>query len=301
MNDHSLSVIIPSLAAGSRAQSIHRAIDSILGQQNVRAIPIVVVNGTRHDPTVLHWLGARRDLRMISIEGGLVEARSTGRNAVDTPFFAFLDDDDELLPNSVAIRLKPLLEQNSVDVVVSNGFRETESGIIVTNPEIEQCQRDPLRALLDSCWLNSNGGLYRTETVGPEFFVNLPPILEWTYLALQLSASRSIHFLDVQTFLTHNTPQSLSKSKRFLLEEPLVLQRILNLPLPEDLRAGFRRKYANALHKVSMQYLEDDDFRPAWKYHMQSALTRGGWRYLSYTRHIVRKQLANAGKPRLGG
>ena len=301
MNDHSLSVIIPSLAEGSRAHSIRRAIDSILGQQNVRVIPIVVVNGTRYDPAVLHWLGARRDLRMISIEGGLVEARSTGRNAVDTPFFAFLDDDDDLLPNSVAIRLQPLLEHNSVDVVVSNGFRETESGIIVTNPEIELCQRDPLRALLDSCWLNSNGGLYRTATVGPEFFVNLPPVLEWTYLALQLSVSRNIHFVNVQTFLTHDTPQSLSKSKQFLLDEPVVLQRILNLPMPDDVRAGFSRKYANALHKISMQYLQDHDFRPAWEYHLRSALTPGGWRYLSYTRHIVRKQLANVGKPRLGG
>src|SRR5690242_3507174 len=76
MKDLSVSVVIPSLAEASRADLIHRAIDSVLAQDDVCAVPIVVVNGGRDDSAVLDSIKRGRDVRCIHFSyGGLPEAR----------------------------------------------------------------------------------------------------------------------------------------------------------------------------------------------------------------------------------
>ena len=287
-----ISVIIPSLANSSRAALLERAIGSVLSQEGVRAIPIVVVNGGRHDPVLLDSLKRRTDIRCVHFSyGGLPEARLRGRISVDTPFFANLDDDDELLPNSLVTRLRPMQQDEKIDVVVSNGFRDMGNGRSITDPKINRFQTNPLDGLMEACWLNESGGLFRTETIGREFFENLPPVVEWTYIAFQLAQSRNIHFMDVQTFIKHDTPQSLSKSKEYHLQHPYVLRDMLQRPMPDAIRAKLTQKHVAALHLTSTILLEMGDFRTAWRFHLQSLGHRGGLQYLLYTRHILWQQL----------
>lgn len=296
-----VSVIIPSRAESSRAGLIDRAIESVLAQDGVRAKPIVVFNGHHYDSNVLNRLTQRAGIRCLFVDGGLEEARVAGRDAVDAPFFAFLDDDDEFLPGSLEVRLKPLLHDLSIDVVVSNGFRETATGTIVTNPGIERYQHDPLRSLLNGCWLNANGGLFRSASIPRDFFAGLPPTLEWSYLAFHLAQTRKIHFIDVQTFICRDTPNSLSKSKMFLLNHPSVWLRLLNTPLPDDVRVSLKRKYYSILHNLSVDFLERGELRSAWRFHLESLAYLGGWKYLPYTRHIVWQQFAKRLPPKCGG
>ena len=85
-----VSVIIRTLAEGRRRDAIYRALQSIVSQQGVTAIPIVVANGDRFDPTLLEELQARRDLRFHYLElGSLPAAMQQGRAMVDTPFFCY--------------------------------------------------------------------------------------------------------------------------------------------------------------------------------------------------------------------
>lgn len=291
--DVDVSVIIPSRAESSRAGLIERSIASVLEQENVRAVPTVVVNGNSRDKAVVERLDKRRDIRLLFTDGTLPEARLRGRDAVDTPFFAFLDDDDELLPRSIELRLQPMLSDESVDLVVSNGFRASSAGRIVTNPNICRFQRDPLRALVDTCWLNANAALFRTARIERDYFQNSPPggFLEWTYLAFRLAQTKKIHFIDSQTFVTNDTPDSMSKSALYIRQHPAVLSMILNLPLPKDVRSRMERRYLSALHNASDAFLQAGDFRSAWSYHLKSLSHLTGWQYAPYTRQILWQQL----------
>ena len=286
-----ISVIIPSLGDAARAKSLDRAIESVLAQNGVNSIPIVVVNGNRHDPAVLESLLHRTDIRCEHLPfAGLPEARLRGREVVDTPFFAFLDDDDELLPQSLSTRLYPMHLDEEIDVVISNGFRDSPSGRVITDPIIDRFQANPLEGLMETNWLSENGGLYRTRSIGIEFFANLPPVVEWTYIAFQLAQLRNIYFIDVPTFVKHDTLGSLSKSKYYSLQHPYVLRDMLRWRMPEAVRFKLKQKYISALHQTSETLLEMRDFRSAWRYHLESLRYVNGLQFLGYTRHIVQKQ-----------
>src|SRR5689334_4902747 len=118
-----VSVIVPTLANADRAVSLFRAIDSVLAQRRVRAIPLVIVNGPRPAAAIMEQLDRRPDIRLGGFhEASLPRALKTGRTMVDTAYFAELDDDDELLPEALATRLTALREAPGVDAVITNGF-----------------------------------------------------------------------------------------------------------------------------------------------------------------------------------
>src|SRR5207253_10198657 len=65
------------------------------------ALPI-----SRYLPEVLESLKQRQDIRFIYLDRhSHTEARLAGRKAVDTEFFAFLDDDHEYLPGAAQQQL----------------------------------------------------------------------------------------------------------------------------------------------------------------------------------------------------
>lgn len=290
-------MIIPTLADTARANLLHRAIESVLSQEAVCAVPIIVVNGDCCDPAVLASLINRADVRCFDLSHrSLPEARLKGRELVDAPFFAYLDDDDVLLPNSIATRLRPMLTDEKIDVVVSNGYRDSQDGRELTDPDIGRFQSDPLDGLMETCWLNANGGLFRTKSVGREFFVDLPPVVEWTYIAFRLSQARRILFLNRPTFVQNVTPRSLYSSKEFLLRHPYVLRGMLSWKMPSIVRAKLKRKYVAALHQTSELLCDRGDLRTAWRYHLESICHISGQRYLGYTRHIVWKSLLQLAK-----
>src|SRR5262245_52048573 len=140
----SVSVIMPTLAAAERGPSLRRAIASVLAQESVGAVPIVVVNGEVPDPTVLSELRANRRIRLIEIErAGISYALELGRQAIDTPWFAELDDDDLLLPGALALRLRELERRPDCDIVVTNGFRRSGSADVLHTSDGDSVRRDP--------------------------------------------------------------------------------------------------------------------------------------------------------------
>lgn len=284
-----ITVIFPTLARRDRAAFLRRAIESVLAQEGVRAVPLVVINGDESDPALARELTADPRLRVASVaERGIPGALSAGRDLVDTPWFSRLDDDDLMLPGALALRVAALEAQPGLDAVVTNGYRRGTEGDVLHVTDAAAVQRDPLGALLSANWLLPGSWLCRTERIGSDVFRAAPHSLECTYLAVRLASSRRMVFLEQPTVVWHTqVPSSESKSLEWHLGEADALARILELDLPEDFQEGIRRKIGPACHSASGRLLTEGKPAEAWDWHLRSLRERGGWRYLLYSRHVL--------------
>lgn len=265
------SVIIPTMASSRRADLLRRAIRSVTTDQATKAIPIVVANGDDFDPAVLDALEADRSIRFFyREEGDLPKAINFGRRKVETPYFGFLDDDDEYLPGALSARLRPMLADWSVDAVVANGYWIAGDRREEVIPDIDAVTADPVGALMESNWLSSCGGLYRTDSIGIDYFDPNIRYLEWTYLAFRLALEKRLVFVPEATFIVNDTPSSLSKSVEYEGAIPDVLKRILAMDMSARLRRKVRTKLSAALHNRSNYFLRRGEMGKAWRHHARS-------------------------------
>ncbi len=285
----SISVIIPTTASSLRTPLLWRALRSLLGDQDGLILPIVVFNGTSSSPDAVEALRQRRDIRCLWLDrASHVDARLLGRKAVDTEFFGLLDDDDEYLPGAAQLRLGALADNPASDAVITNGYQH-ENGVDILNPtEIATCQQDPLGSLMDTSWLHSAAGLFRSDQV-PVSDLESPQSMELTYMALRLALTRTLLFLDVPTYRWHRgTPESLSATSDYVMGETEALRQMLALPVPPRIRKRLRQKYGASLHFRSDVEMRNGRYLAAWRYHLMSLGCRSGIRYLGYTRHLLR-------------
>ena len=276
---------MPTRALRTRIPLIERALESVLNQESVRVVPLVVINGTDHDPEFTRRLRADPRLRVIMLEeADLPSALRAGREKVDSEYFSELDDDDVLLPQALMARVQALEEGPDLDAVITNGFWRNSDGEKLCFNDMAVIEQDPLRAMFDRNWLLPGSWLCRTGTVGPELFLGMPRFHECTYLALQLATLYRVTFLNRPTFVWYaDTPFSESKSRGYVLGEVAALRRILELDLPEDVRAFFQSKLSGAYHNGANLYLSEGHWKKAWSWHFQSLRQAGGWRYLSFS------------------
>jgi glycosyltransferase involved in cell wall biosynthesis len=285
-----VSVIVPTLANADRVVSLFRAIDTVLSQRRVRATPLVIVNGSRPAAGVMERLGRRRDIRLARLpEASLPRALKAGRAMVDTEYFAELDDDDELLPEALATRLTALRDAPGVDAVITNGFLRGAGREEINVLDFTEAQTDPLRALLRCNWHVPCSGLFRTATITEEFFDDIPQYVEWTYLGLCISLRRRIVFLNCPTFVYHtDSPGAVSKSREYDLGLPGAIDRLLRMDLPRDVRPLLEARLTAAHHTAAGRELRHGDPGAAWRWHLRCLRRRHGWRYVLYTRHLIR-------------
>jgi glycosyltransferase involved in cell wall biosynthesis len=291
-----VSIIMPTMAGRARATSLVRAIDTVVSQCGVRAVPLVVVNGSSAAPEVLEHLRGRADIRLATLdEASLPRALHAGRAMVDTPSFAVLDDDDELLPGALQTRLEAL-DETGADVVVTSGFLDGFGRRELNISDFRTIEADPLRALLVQHWLPPCAGLFRTSTVAREFFEAIPRYREWTYLALRFALTLKIRFAGRATFVYRtDTPDSLSKSRAYCLAGPPAIARMLEVKLPADIRAALRVRLAGDLHSAASWELDDGNLRAAWAWHLRSLTPPSGWRYLPFTGNLLIGSLLRLG------
>lgn len=281
-----ITIIIPTLASGQRRETIYRAIASVRGQEGVEVTIMLVVNGNRFDPTLLAELRADPGLKVLyREEGNAPKAVHFGVTQVQTPFFGILDDDDELLPGALKLRVAPLLEDPAIDVVVGNGYREPHTRLNIRH--MDYAQREPLLSLFIQNWLGSCAGLYRTSTVTPDFFDHSATYHEWTMLAFQLALKRRIRFLNEPTHQIHDSSSSISKTEAYLLARPQLYRDMLRYDIPADVRRKIREKLATAYHDASDSSLAHGKLGAAWNYHVRSLFLPGGLSFLSYTRKLL--------------
>ena len=284
-----ITAIVPSLCEASRRASLMRAISSLLEQSGASVTPLVVVNGNRYDPGLLEELNKRDDLNVLYREkGNLPAAVRAGREHVSTPYFCFLDDDDEYLPGALSTRLAPMLRDSSVDVVVTNGYRSSDGKDTIVVSDFSIAQHAPLEGLLIQNWLASCGGLYRTAAVPPSMFDPDFRYLEWTLTAFKLALEYNVVLLDTPTYRIFDSPQSLSKDPAYRFAGVKLIDRILEFDMAPSVKRKLRIKKGRSLHGLSDHFLHQGDPTRAWKYHLASMTTPGGaLQYGAYTRKLV--------------
>jgi glycosyltransferase involved in cell wall biosynthesis len=291
-----ISVILCTLATLERQALLERALASILQDQDGLARPVVVVNGSRYDARLVTQLRARSDIELLyREEPSLGAALWWGRCHVSTPYFATLDDDDELLPGGLPLRLEQL-QRADADLVVTNGYYD--DGHLPMHLQYNQftaCAADPLRSVLETPWLQSINALYRTDRLTVRDLARMPKYLEWTWLALKLARNRNIVFLDRPTYrLNRREADSLSFSNEFSMGIPAALQAALALDLPNDVKRDLRHRLSASLHNAAALALRSGDYRRAWRSHLASLNISSGWRWLLYTRRLLPRPGAGA-------
>lgn len=282
-----VDVIIATTCEASRRQSLFSAIESVLTQQ-IKTNVIAVVNGSRINGDCLAALRSKKGVTVVEqAVGSYPLALRTGREVVTAPFYAFLDDDDEYLPGAVERRIAPLLADPTLGFVASNGLRRLNDIDYPVVKRPRDAQLHPLVALTRENWLASCGGLFRTESIGVEYFDGRTAHLEWTFLAYKLAITRTLAFVDEPTFIINDSAGSLSKSKNYADAEAQVLPRILDLELPIVVRRALKQKLGRCLHNIAARKTADGQWIQAWRYHLTSISYPGGWRYLMYSRKLL--------------
>ena len=290
MDQQTISVIIPTKANPERRALLKRAIQSVLAQENVHAVPVVVVNGSDRDPELMSELVTDRRLRVTTMElADLPTALRVGRESVDTAWFAELDDDDVFMPGALVTRKEALEKEPEFDVVVTNGVRRGTNGDKLHFVEdISIIRADPLRAMWRHNWLLPGSWLCRADAVGTEIFKTIPKFRECTYLGLQFAIKYRIKFLDCPTVIYHtDTPQSESKSQQYALGVAHATRQMLELNLPLDLRRSLRIALGRACSANANYYLEKKDFCAAWSWYCQSLSGPGKWRRVLFARRFA--------------
>jgi glycosyltransferase involved in cell wall biosynthesis len=291
MSDHTLiTTIIPTLCEATRSDSLIRAIESIHRASERRVRVLIVVNGQRFDRGLLDSLQARQDVNVIQIEeGSLVRAHHIGRQAVDTEYFSFLDDDDEYLPRALDVRMGGFEKAADVDLVVTNGWL---SGGATERPcysRMARVESNPVEELLYENWLHNCNHLFRSSSVGVGYFEDPHAYLEWTWLRFKLGIDgKRVVALDVPTFRYYDTPGSLSKSSRSITSRIAIYDRMLSVSSGSKLSDMIRRRSCSAWHDMSVHELDSGNKAKAIRAHLRSLTTHwSGLKFLSYSRHLI--------------
>ena len=287
-----LDVIVRTMADTSRATCLGRALDSIQQQVGVAARPIVVVNGQRADPDVVAMLRARAGIVLhFEAEASPRLARIAGRRLVTAPYFGYLDDDDELVPDVLRMSLEWLESHSDCGLVVTNGHLERHDGTLDPLTKLAALVHggDVVEALLEDNWLVPGAFVARGAALTPALLGSEWGHMEWTHLAYVLSvAGICPHFIDVPGVVIHYTPGSMSRQAQHQEASLKLLQLIAgDARLGRRVRRMARDRIGRLHHGLCAMAAREDRFRLAWKHHLLSLRPPRPLRYLLYTRRLV--------------
>lgn len=294
MPKEATSVIIGTLAQATREQSLKRAIQSIRLSSRDPVKVIVVVNGNHFDISLCNWLKSQPDVIYSYLdEASLPLALLKGRQLVETEFFSFLDDDDEYLLRATDYRLACLREHLEVDLLICNGYVNCDGVKKIIFDDLNNVLTDPLSAIFNRNWLASCGGIFRTSSIGCNYFQDGMAFLEWTWLAFLIaSAGHKIQILDSPTFVINDTPESASKSEKYLRAHIHLYERMLGSNPRADLIPIINHRLANAWHNISDHQRTSGKLMDSWLSHLKCLQYPEGWRFLSYTKNLIGSSLA---------
>lgn len=283
------TVVIASLCDVTRAESLKRACDSVRAMAGDCDYSIIVVaNGVRVSSDVLDWLATRPDIRVIRLRSGSHPlARRVGAEMADSEFLAFLDDDDELLPNTLARKIAQFREHPEIDVLVTDGLRVSGSMETRIFPPPEARSADLVETLMRAGW-GACALTLRTRNIDLSAFDAEFHHVEWTLTTLQLARRYQFGFLDETTYRYHeDTPGSLSKRAEHSVAAPEVWRRLSMSYADTRYAAAVRRRYGIECHNASWEYARQGKMREAWRLHATSLRAPGGLAFLLFSRRLM--------------
>jgi glycosyltransferase involved in cell wall biosynthesis len=268
----------------ARAASLQRAVRSVLDQRGVEAECIVIFNGSNYDATAIAWTQAQERTRCVVMDGpDKPRATLVGRSLVNSEFFCYLDDDDELLPGALERRVD-IIRRRHLDCVATNGYavegRHTRPVFTETRALHETGYVHSLLASRN--WLASCGGLFRTATVNLSYFQNLPQHREWTVIAFRIASTLKVHFEDVATFRIYSSPDSQSKKDSYIDAGVHILEDMQRYATDAEHITMIAHRKAAAYRAMCSYYRLRRNFGTAWRAYWNAVRSRGGWTYIPY-------------------
>ena len=159
-----VSAVIPTR---HRPGSLARAIESALAQTYPPAEVVVVVDGP--DPATESMLSTVTDrrLRVLALPTpvGGSEARNAGVQTASGEWIAFLDDDDEWLPNKLERQLAMLATASDEPILSCRFLARTDAGDRVRPQRLPQPSEPLCEYLLTRSGLRRDEGFVATPTI----------------------------------------------------------------------------------------------------------------------------------------
>jgi hypothetical protein len=263
---------------------------------------VVVANGPRVSPRVLDWLATQSDIRVIRLRSGSHPlARRVGAEVADSEFLGFLDDDDELMPNTLARKIAYFRQHPEIDVLVTDGLRVNGATVTKIFPQPEARSTDLVETLMRAGW-GACALTLRTESIDLSAFDPEFRHLEWTLTALALARNYQVGFLDEPTYRYYeDTPHSLSKMAEHNLAAPEVWRRLTEAYSGTRYDAMVRRRYGVECHNASREYARRGRVRDAWRFHFESLMSPGGLACLPFSARLVLRTLRSLVARRTAG
>ncbi len=283
--DRLFTVVIASLCDDARSDLLKRACESVRAMAGGFDYSIIVVaNGSRVSASVLEWLAARPDVQVIRLQSGSYPlARRVGAEISGSEFLGFLDDDDELIPNTLERKVAHFRQHPEVDVLVTDGLRV---GVLETTnifpPPQARCG-DLVQTMMHTGWgacaLTIRNRKVNLSAFDPDFRQ-----MEWTLTALLLARHYRVGYLDEPTYrYFETTPNSLSKSAEHKFAAPEVWRRLSKEFGGTPYEAAVRRRYGKECHAASYEYARNGKIWEAWRLHAESLRSLGGVAFLPFS------------------
>ena len=227
-----VGVVLPTR---DRPATLGRAVASVLAQ-SFRDLELLVVDDGSTVPAE-HTLAAVRDPRLrvlrTSVALGPARARNLALGALDAPWIAFQDDDDEWLPGKLAAQDERAREAAAhIGLIYGRFSRVREGGR--SRPggrSVARRRGDLLPELLRGNFIALPTVLVRAAAlaeVGP-FDAELPCFEDWE-LFLRLAERFELDFVDVDVLRAHESPASVNRAPSSI--QVLAFERILDKHRP---------------------------------------------------------------------
>ncbi|MEK6798177.1 MAG: glycosyltransferase family 2 protein [Planctomycetota bacterium] len=287
MTAPTVSIVVPTY---NRAGLLPRALDSIV-RQTIDCWEIIVVDDGSSDETpnavspYAKSLG-KRFTCLRQDNQGASSARNRGIDAARGDYVAFLDSDDEFLPDKLQRQLELFrkepslgfvysdfafvdLEGRRTDSVFRSKFpRALEAPTIEIAPRLHVCTGSLFDTLIRGYFIATIVGMVRRDVLGD--CVRFAPMSsyaeEWLFY-LQVARRCRAGFVDEPLSLHHFLAHSLTRESRRTntLGKKKLLYTILDAfpDMTSAQRDGLRRQLAATLRQVGLDALRTDDPRSA--------------------------------------
>jgi len=217
---------------------------------------------------------------LIIPEASLPLAFLKGINSVQTPYFGFLDDDDEYLPRALATRIEALEQHPEWDIVLTNGFKCINGVDSPALIRLNHVSANPLGELFRENWIGSCTGLLRTTSFPSNFFEKIPYYLEWSYLGFQFAFyGKTIGVINVPTFRINDTPGSASKSAAYQDAHIDFYRYVLTHSLPAPVTKAVQARLQDAWALRALYAMHASQFSVARNSLREVASLPKSWRY----------------------
>ena len=271
MNHPKVSVIIPTF---NRVELLERAIQSVVSQTFQDYEIIVVQNGpTESSKSIADQFSQNGILIHYlydPIQGG-ANARNKGVLAAKGDYVAFLDDDDEWLPQKLSEQVSFLEQSSDVSLVSCRALRIKEDGSVDVIPPDPASYLTYKTLILEGTVIPSlSSVMIRRECFDKVGLFNTAFLISDDHeFFLRIATRYGIFIMDKPLFRYNWHPNNISKNSLRMYTEKIAIIR-QQKPFAEggvtatDLRKAIRN-YGNIFYSIASDYRDKQQYSQAFK------------------------------------